>query len=231
MIKRIIQLFFVELDDDFVDDVTRIHKMLMDNDDFSEKFELPEQLRFLMHLIGHHMCALQYSDVKVAAGMNDGTSVYPIVGTFFRHSCVPNVALVTSDQSVIAVTIRPILSKEELTVSYLSDDALDNITFVRKMILREEYNFRCKCERCASGTGMFGSSRNTSSILPQQFKDDIENESHFHHKMQKMRRKLTNECLKYLDASGRLQRNEDISLAINTYVRLLREKYYLNIHY
>lgn len=202
--------------------------MLMDNDSFSDSIELPDQLRFLMHLIGHHICALRYSNVNVAVGMNDGTSVYPMVGTFFRHSCKPNVALVTSDQSIVAVTVRPIESNEELTVSYLPDAALDSITFLRKIILHEQYNIRCKCERCASN---IETSRPSGYILSQQFKDDIENESHFHHKMQKLRKRLTQECVKYLNASGRAKWNEDMSLAMSTYVRLIRDKYYLNIHY
>ena len=84
----------------------RIFEEFMDNDDLAELFDGHE--RFLMHLIGHHICALHYTTPNVCAGENDGTSVYSILGRFFSHSCYPNAMLVTSDRSTVAVTIRPI---------------------------------------------------------------------------------------------------------------------------
>lgn len=202
----------------------------MDNDDFSARIELPDHRRFLMHLIGHHMCALRFPKVNVVIGENDGTVVYPVFAYFFKHSCYPNVALVTSDRSVVAVTIRPIQKNEPLTISYLADSVYDDIKFARRLVLRKHFNLRCECERCEQKNpeAFYVPSKQG---LSQQFQDDCENESHFHHKMQKMRKKLTTECVKFLNGNGRDKWNDDIDLATSTYVRLLREKYYLNLQH
>lgn len=214
------------LDDDFMGQLTRIYRMFVDNEDFSGKLDLPEHYRFLMHLIGHHMCALKYSNVFVGTGENDGTTVYPALGCFFRHSCFPNVALVTSDQSIIAVTIRPIQENQELTVSYLSDDLLDSVTFMRRGILQEHFNFRCKCERCKNRSTRVTCKQNG---LGQQFIEEVQNESNFHPKMQKIRKKLTQTCVKYL--SGNAEWSDEVSIVMSTYYRLIREKYYLKIRH
>lgn len=202
----------------------------MNNDEFSARIELPYHRRFLMHLIGHHMCALRYPKTNVEIGENDGVVVYPVFSDFFKHSCYPNVVLVTSDRSVVAVTIRPIQKNEPLTISYLPDSVFDDIRFARRLVLREKFNVRCECERCGE--------RNPEMLymslkqgLSQQFEDDCGNESHFHHKMQKMRKKLTMECVKYLNGNGRDKWNDDTDLVTSTYVRLLREKYYLNLQH
>lgn len=204
----------------------------MDNDDFSGRFELPDHRRFLSHLIGQHMCALRYPKVNVEIGENDGTIVYPLFADFFAHSCYPNVALVTSNRAIVAVTIRPIEKNEPLTISYLRDFTFEDIGCARQMWLRENFNVRCDCERCVEQAHPEKNYNVQSKHgLSHQFYDDCENESHFEQKMQKMRKKLTTECVKYLNANGRDQWNDDTSLATSTYIRLLREKYYLNLQH
>lgn len=211
------------LDDHFMGELTSIYRMCVDNEEFNEKLDLPEHYRFLMHLIGHHMCALHYSNVCVGIGENDGTSVYPVFSGLFRHSCFPNVALVTSDQLVVAVTIRPVQENQELTVSYMSYDALGTDTFIRRMILEEQFNIRCKCERCENRTTMV-----TLSGLNRKFIEETKNESNFQPKMQKIRKNLTQTCVKYLSAN--VKWSDKIGLVMSTYYRLIREKYYLKLH-
>lgn len=207
-----------------------IYKTLMDNDEFSARIDLPDHRRFLMHLIGHHMCALRYPKLNVEISENDGTIVHSIFADFFKHSCNPNVVLVTSDRSIVAVTIRPIQKNEPLTVSYLPDSVFDDIGFARRLMLREKFKVLCKCERCEQkkpGTVYIPSKQG----LSQQFQKDCENDSHFHHKMQSMRKKLSMDCVKFLNRNGGDTWNDDIDLVTTTYVRLLREKFYLNLQY
>lgn len=203
----------------------------MNNYEFNGRMELPEHRLFLQHLIGHHMCALRFSKQNVEIGDNDGTVVYSGLQDFFPHSCFPNVVLLTSDQSVVAVTIRPIQKNEPLTISYLPDSVLDDIPFARRMLLREKFKLNCDCERCVPPNGEGPNYVQPKRGLSPQFYDDCGNDSHFHHKMQKMRKKLTAECVKYLNANGRDKWNDDIDLVTSTYVRLLREKYYLNLQH
>lgn len=202
----------------------------MGNDEFAGRIDLPDHRRFLMHLIGHHMCALQYTKVNVVIGENDGTVLYPLFADFFNHSCYPNVALVTSARSVVAVTIRPVRKNEPLTISYLPNAVFDDIGFARRLILNEKFNIRCKCVRCEQKhpeTVYIPSKQG----LSHQFRDDCENDSHFHHKMQKMRKKLTVECVKFLNRNGGDTWNDDIDFVTTIYARLLREKYYLNLQF
>lgn len=221
---------FFTSDDDFTDVIGDIYKTLMDNDEFSARIDLPDHRRFLMHLIGHHMCALRHPKLNVEIGENDGTIVHSIYADFFKHSCYPNVTLVTSDRSVVAVTIRPIQKNEPLTVSYLPNSLVYDIAFARRLVLREKFKIQCKCERCEQKKSetVYNPSKQG---LSQQFQDECENDSHFHHKMQKMRKKLTMECVKFLNRNGGDSWNDDVDLVTTTYARLLREKFYLNLQY
>lgn len=211
-------------DDEFFESVCRIYQTLLAGSDLIVdwcKLDVGQR-RFLMHLIGHHVCAVERTKVNVATAQNDGTSVLPVFSSFFEHSCNPNTVLVTSDQSAVAVTIRPIQKNQKLTVSLLRDDQLNLPDFMRRMYLHKQFNMLCKCERCSKLAAL-----DSKIWLSEQFKMDIENDSHFEHKMQKMRKKLTQQCVKYL--SGQHGWCEDVSLAMSTYCRLLREKFYLNL--
>lgn len=219
-------VIFVDfLDEEIKEKISRIHQAFMNNENFRDKLNSTEYNRFLMHLIGHHICAIRYSNVCVETGVNDGTLVHPIVGRFFRHSCYPNVALVTSDRSIVAITIRPIQTEEELTVSYMSNDMLDSYNFMRRMFLADKYNFRCKCERCRR----IQNNNYTQFTLDKQFMEEIEHQTNFQPKMQTMRKKLTETCLKYLSVADGW--SDELYTVMSTYNRLIRDKYYLNIHH
>lgn len=198
----------------------------MDNDELAELFEVDDHERFLMHLIGHHICALQYAPPIVAAGENDGTSIYSIIGRFFGHSCFPNAVLVTSDRSTVAITIRPIEKNEEVTVSYLSNDELDRSTKYRRKCLIERYRLMCFCKRCSEMSTVV---YNSKTKLSQQQKNEFRNASNREPKKQAKRRKLTVACTKYLITNGREKWCDDLSLVLHTYTQLLRTKYDLNL--
>lgn len=199
----------------------------MGNDDFRELFDELVHDRFLMHLIGHHICAVRYGMVAAGIGDNDGTSIYPIVGRFFEHSCYPNAVLVTSDRSSIAVTIRPIEKGEKVTISYLPDE-LNLSTGDRRQHLLERYRILCKCERCEGTTTVAYNSKNK---LSQQSKNDIGNPSNLDPKKATKRRKLTEQCVEYLNSNGRDKWCDNINLVLHTYMHLLRTKHYLNLQH
>lgn len=220
----------LSLDDDFAE-VVKIYKTLLNNDGFSGRLLLPDHRRFLMHLIGHHICALQFPKVNVTMAENDGATVHPVFSDFFNHSCGPNVALFPSDGSIVAVTIRPIQKNEELTIAYLPGIEYEDMGFKRRFHLERQFKFRCECKRCVRPSTPESLYTPSKPGLSRQFLGDCENDAHFHHKMQKMRKKLTMDCLKFLNENGHEQWNDYIELTISTYVRLLREKFYLNLHY
>lgn len=183
--------------------IKRVLQAFMENDDFSELFKAREHELFLMHLI-HHICSLHCTATNVSVGENDGTAIYSIVGGFFSHSCKPNVILITSDRSTVAVTIRPIEQGEEVTISYLLDE-LDRSSKYRKKCLLGRYEFQCKCQRCASSTSV---SYNSKTALTQQSKNELRNVSHHDPKKQAKRRNLTQICVKYLKVNGRENWND-----------------------
>ncbi|XP_031617007.1 uncharacterized protein LOC116336923 [Contarinia nasturtii] len=208
--------------------IKRIFDGFMDKDDFEKLFGTKAHERFLMHLIGHHICALQYAANNSNIGHNCGTTIYAIVGGFLGHSCKPNAVLVTSDRKTVAVTIRPIEKGEEITISYLQDDELDRSSKYRRKCLLERYKIQCKCQRCTTPATI---AYNSKASLTQQLRMELRNVSYRDPKKQAKRRKLTQNCVKYLNTNGRARWNDDMSLVLHTYIHLLRIKYYLNLTY
>ncbi|XP_055301220.1 SET and MYND domain-containing protein DDB_G0273591-like [Sitodiplosis mosellana] len=208
----------------YIGHIKRIHEAFMDNDDFAELFEDDDHERFLRHLIGHHICALQYATPNVCIGENDGTSVHSIIGRFFFHSCYPNAVLVTSDRSTVAVTIRPIEKGEEVTVSYLPDE-LNRSTKYRRKWLLVQYNLMCFCSRCTQPA----TAASNATALSKLQKNELRNASNRDPKKQAKRRNLTVACTKYLNANGREQWCDDIYYMLHAYIQLLCTKYYLNL--
>lgn len=200
----------------------------MENDDFHELFEETTHDRFLMHLIGHHICAIRYGTVGASIGENDGTMIYPIVGRFFNHSCYPNAILVTSDRHSIAITIRPIEKGEKVTIAYLPDE-LNLPTRERRQHLLEQYRILCMCERCEITVVTSHDCCNGQHKMDEQSKSNIKNQCNLDPKKQPKRRKLTNQCVKYLNRNGRDEWCSNISMVLHAYMHLLRTKHYLNL--
>lgn len=197
----------------------------MDEEEFDELFEQPTQRRFLMHLIGHHMYALHYSVPGVLIGENDGTTIYPIVGGFFRHSCNPNAVLVTSGRSTIAVTIQPVKEGDEITICYIPDE-LEYSKKNRQKSLRKQYKFECKCERCISPATMAPAS---TGSLDAQFKNDIRKPRSFESMNLPKRNKLMKKCVKYLEKSDPENWSDEKCSVLLAYTRFLRTQFYLNL--
>lgn len=208
----------------FFKNILRIHEAILEGEDFDELFEQLAHRRFLMHLIGHHMYALHYSVPGVLIGENDGTTIYPIVGGLFRHSCNPNAVLVTSGRSTIAVTIQPIKMGDEITISYMPEE-LEYSKKNRQKSLLKQYKFQCKCKRCTSPATMT-QSREVS--LDAKFKNDIRKPRNFELMNISKRNSLMNKCVKYLDKCDPETWNDKKCLVLLAYTRFLRTKYYLN---
>ena len=70
------------------------------------------------------------------------------VGTFFNHSCEPNVQMgsAMADRGGIVdfFATRDIAVGEELTISYINDAPLAQ----RQFQLKFQYRFECKCSKC-----------------------------------------------------------------------------------
>lgn len=200
----------------------------MDNQVFRQLFDEITHDRFLMHLIGHHICAIRYGIVGASIGENDGTVIYPIVGRFFPHSCYPNAVLVTSDRMSIAITIRPIEEGEKVTIAYFPDE-LELPIRERRQHLLEQYRILCMCERCDVITQAADNGLEAQKKVYEQSKRNIANPSNVDPKKQPHRQKQTNRCIKYLEENGRDKWCKKMSLKLHTYMQLLRTKHYFNL--
>eukprot|EP00760_Papus_ankaliazontas_P005909 PhM_4_TR12805/c0_g1_i1/m.21156 len=81
-------------------------------------------------------------------GSTQGQGVYRI-GACFNHSCEPNMHIAydetTNNETLVAVALRPIAEKEELTISYIDED----LPFLeRQLQLYDHYMFVCMCPKC-----------------------------------------------------------------------------------
>lgn len=77
-----------------------------------------------------------------------GRAVY-VSGSFFNHSCVPNVCRVRQGRRMVFLAARDILAGEELCICYVNVAKKD-----RSAVLLEQYGFVCACELCAALPGL-----------------------------------------------------------------------------
>lgn len=110
----------------------------------------PDSLELLMP-------APTYSRLLGAAQLNAfeltstrGLVVSALLGapaSFFNHSCQPNVVVAAAaDHQVMFMTRRPVLANEELTISYVEQQTLEDAE--RRDLLESKYGFRCVCPIC-----------------------------------------------------------------------------------
>lgn len=75
-------------------------------------------------------------------------------GTFFNHSCEPNVetrsSLVMSGGAVTFIAKRRVAAGTELTIAYINDAPLAH----RQLQLKAQYGFDCQCAKCQRESSM-----------------------------------------------------------------------------
>jgi SET and MYND domain-containing protein len=75
---------------------------------------------------------------------NLGSAMYPS-GSFFNHSCDPNITKVRRGRSVIFVTSQDVSKGQELCISY---GHTERQVEDRRQVLRDWWGFNCNCLRC-----------------------------------------------------------------------------------
>lgn len=80
---------------------------------------------------------------------NEGSALYPLQSSC-NHSCSPNAMsdFPYSDFRLVMSATRAISAGEQILVSYLDECALQRSRHSRSKVLRENYLFDCRCERC-----------------------------------------------------------------------------------
>lgn len=136
-----------------------VYKALMNHHVIEPKISSKKYSRFLMHLIGHHLCiiqcntgALMYnsrSRFNISKAMSENLS---ILVNYLNHSCAPNVIIVSVSNFNICITLRPIKNGDQLFVSYFRNDPMKLSKVDRRKYLQDICDFHCNCERCTLST-------------------------------------------------------------------------------
>lgn len=153
----------------FTTQICFVYETLMNHPTIWPLFETEKHKRFLMHLIGHHLCVVQSN---TGALMHNATSPFGVAQSmrenlsllvnYFNHSCVPNLFIISSDDLNVCITLRPIKAGDQLFVYYFRNDLLKHNSADRQKFLRTICEFDCDCEKC-----------NTSTVVPQELVDEL----------------------------------------------------------
>lgn len=137
----------------FLPEVCKLYASLMCFPFIKELFDSKRKQRFLMHLLGQHICVINSN-----AFSNHGDQLFTfIIQSYFNHSCIPNLVRFECENKTICTTIRPVKKGEQLFMFYLGYEMKDRQATAK--YLDENFGFKCKCEKC-------GSSSNSIPIIP-----------------------------------------------------------------
>lgn len=125
------------------------------------KFQTKSHRRFLTHLIFHHICILRtnsfgcFESPTTKLGQSKNTDYdYELflVGSYFNHSCCPNIAKFKKNNLSIFKAILPIQEGEQLFISYVDEDDDEYKTEIgRQRFLQNNFGFNCRCAICQEG--------------------------------------------------------------------------------
>jgi len=109
------------------------HQYLMSQNTLKEMFATKHQKNFLMHLLVYHSSIITSNSFK----RNNGIIGF-ILGSYFNHSCAPNVLQSDNGDKRLMISLRPIKTGQQLYMRYLEE----------KDDLSENFGFLCECEKC-----------------------------------------------------------------------------------
>lgn len=130
-----------------------IYKFLLDIPRIGEFFNSLKHQRFLMHLIAHHV-QIGHRNTRMIQQQNltDKTMLEPqysftgLLQKYFKHSCAPNVQMISFDNMSIYFTVRPV--KEGAPLQQSLFPFLLESRRSRQNVLLKEKEIVCKCIRC-----------------------------------------------------------------------------------
>lgn len=132
-----------------------VYKTLRNHRLIRPKFSSKQHRRFLMHLIGHHLCVIQcntggivYSMISPYNISQDMSENLSIIMNYINHSCAPNVMIISFHNFNVCITLRPIKTGDQLFIFYFRNDPVKHNTVNRQTYLQDIFKFHCNCERC-----------------------------------------------------------------------------------
>ena len=139
------------------------------NKNINERIKLQNNdLKKIQNVIKYNALLLGFVDNSTSRGI----WYYP---SFFNHSCIPNCFHFGFGDIIIIISINDIDSNCELCLNYFSNDMLYH---TRQHLLKEYYDFECKCELCNYEKKKYTENKN-KEILDEyliQLDNDFQNE-------------------------------------------------------
>lgn len=128
----------------FLPEIFKLYASIMCFPLMKEIFDSNRKQRFLMNLLGQHICVI---NSNAFANHNDQFFTF-IIQSYFNHSCLPNTVRFECGNATICTTIRPVKKGEQLFMFYLGYEMKDRQS--KAKYLDENFGFQCKCEMCLS---------------------------------------------------------------------------------
>lgn len=105
-------------------------------------FDSPRKQRFLMHLCGQNICAINSN----AFSKYGNQLLTFIIQSYLNHLCIPNLLRFKCGHTTICTTIRPVAKGEQLFQFYLGHEVKERGS--KAIYLDENFGLQCKCEKC-----------------------------------------------------------------------------------
>lgn len=206
-----------------------VYKTILKIPRINAKFQTQKQLRFLMHLIGHHSkitsntehfgCFMEESaDEKFENPLQFSNQVF-LMDKYFEHSCAPNLLSIAGDGKDAFITIKPIKRGERLNITYIPLYIDPNS--VRQQHLRDRASVTCDCVRCRGIIATSVERRQLSTDASFRFLLSNEYRIGFIFHTSEDIREMIEHCVIVLKQYGRMKWCDEIKKVFTMYQALL----------
>lgn len=135
---------------DCLETASIVYHAIVTSSKLKQFFETTHTRRFLEHLIIHHYFVLSTN----AFGNQSNESHIRQISlstSYLNHSCLPNVAKLSTGDISVCKAILPIKKGDQLFLTYIADNVFEMTEKVRNDQLEKSYGFRCRCSLCRNG--------------------------------------------------------------------------------
>lgn len=180
----------------FLPEICKLYSSLMCFPLIKQQFASKQKQRFLIHLLGQHICAINSN-----AFSNHGEQYFTfIIQSYFNHSCIPNLVRFECGNKTICTTTRPVKKGDQLFVFYLGYEMKDRQS--KANFLKENFGFQCKCEKCtiSAWNPILMVADNEFQQIVRQFRHN--EQAIVTNQMKQLRSELISACGKFLRKYG-----------------------------
>lgn len=198
----------------FLPEIYKLYASMMCFPLTKELFDSNRKQRFLMHLLGQHICVI---NSNAFANHNDQFFTF-IIQSYFNHSCLPNIVRFECGNATICTTIRPVKKGEQLFTFYLGYEMKDRQAKAKYLV--DNFGFRCMCAKCVSNMWQptLPSDPECYQIL-MQFRQN--ERALVNNQNKEMRSELKGACIKFLRKYGTVSSSFEIGPIEEVFGKLL----------